>query len=187
MEIISKDYHLDNLKEPLKEVYTIPLLQKDFCNHILNKAHKLGFEVNPKEDVLRQIPECNFNIKCLDITKTLMEGVVRDNLNGLFQHLWKQQINTGNVQVANYNPRTIKKGNWHHDYTADISVVVPLNTGKYTGGGTEFWNKGVIKPLPIGTALIFPSFINSHRGLAVTEGDRFLLVFWLRYITNQFD
>lgn len=187
MEIISKDFLLENLKEPLKEVYTIPLLEEEFCTHIINKAKELGFETNPKEDSLRQMPECTFNTKCLDTTKMLMELVVRDNLNNVFMHLWKQITNTGHVQVANYNPKTIKEGNWHHDYSSDVSVVIPLNTGKYTGGGTEFWKKGIIKPLPTGSALIFPSFINLHRGLTVKDGDRFLLVFWLKYVINQFD
>ena len=187
MEIISKDFLLQNLKEPLKEVYTIPLLQEEFCTHIIDKAKQLGFETNQKEDSLRQMPECAFNTKCLDTTKTLMEVVIRDNLNSVFMHLWRQTVNVGHVQVANYNPRTIKEGNWHHDYTSDISVVIPLNTGEYIGGGTEFWKKGILEPLPTGSALIFPSFINCHRGLAVDKGDRFLLVFWLKYVTNQFD
>ena len=78
------------------------------------------------------------------------------------------------------------QGSWHHDHSADITMVVPLNTGEYDGGGTEFWKKDS-KPLPIGTALFFPSFHNLHRGLPVTSGDRYLLVFWLNYLTNQFN
>jgi predicted 2-oxoglutarate/Fe(II)-dependent dioxygenase YbiX len=60
-----------------------------------------------------------------------------------------------------------------------MSVVVPLNTGAYEGGGTEFHNHGTLAPLPSGHALIFPSFTHLHRGLAVTKGERYLLVFWL--------
>ena len=56
---------------------------------------------------------------------------------------------------------------------------MPLNTGKYTGGGTEFWKKGIVEPLPTGSGLIFPSYTHMHRGLPVEEGDRYLLVFWL--------
>ena len=40
--------------------------------------------------------------------------------------------------------------------------------------------RGTIEPLPSGHALIFPSFTHMHRGLAVDEGDRYLLVFWLK-------
>ena len=67
----------------------------------------------------------------------------------------------------------------HHDESADISVVIPLNTGKYKGGGTEFHNYGEVAPLPTGHALIFPSFTHMHKGLPVDMGDRYLLVFWL--------
>ena len=58
-------------------------------------------------------------------------------------------------------------------------MVVPLNTGSYKGGGTEFHRKGIVEPLPSGTALMFPSFSHLHRGLPVEDGDRYLLVFWL--------
>ena len=77
------------------------------------------------------------------------------------------------------NLKDKKQGAWHHDASADISVVVPLNTGDYKGGGTEFHNYGSISPLPSGHALIFPSFTNMHRGLPVEFGNRYLLVFWL--------
>jgi predicted 2-oxoglutarate/Fe(II)-dependent dioxygenase YbiX len=59
-------------------------------------------------------------------------------------------------------------------------MVVPLNTGKYKGGGTEFFKRGIVDPLPNGSALIFPGFTHLHRGLPVEEGDRYLLVFWLQ-------
>jgi hypothetical protein len=32
---------------------------------------------------------------------------------------------------------------------ADISVVIPLNTNDYVGGGTEFHNHGVLKSVAI--------------------------------------
>jgi predicted 2-oxoglutarate/Fe(II)-dependent dioxygenase YbiX len=70
---------------------------------------------------------------------------------------------------------------------ADISVVVPLNTGEYEGGGTEFHGLGKLKPLPTGHALIFPSFTKLHRGLPVQSGDRYLLVFWLYNAQKQME
>ena len=70
-------------------------------------------------------------------------------------------------------------GAWHHDERRHIGGG-SANTDEYKGGGTEFHNHGVLNPLPSGHALIFPSFTNLHRGLAVESGDRYLLVFWLR-------
>ena len=93
--------------------------------------------------------------------------------------LWGRVVTDGGIQIANYNIRDKQQGAWHHDASADISVVVPLNTGEYEGGGTEFQGRGVVEPLPTGSALMFPSFTHMHRGLPVQSGDRYLLVFWL--------
>ena len=106
--------------------------------------------------------------------------VVRSVLNPIFYSIWQRNCNgISSIQIANYNLKDKKQGAWHHDASADISVVVPLNTGDYEGGGTEFHNYGSISPLPSGHALIFPSFTNMHRGLPVEFGNRYLLVFWL--------
>ena len=106
--------------------------------------------------------------------------VVQNILNPIFWCLYQRDCaDISTVQIANYNLKDKSQGAWHHDESADISVVVPLNTNQYKGGGTEFHQWGKLKPLPSGHALIFPSFTNMHRGLPVEEGDRFLLVFWL--------
>ena len=105
--------------------------------------------------------------------------IVNTILNPIFLNIWNRHVTAGNIQIANYNIQEKIKGAWHHDASADISVVVPLNTGEYVGGGTEFFNRGIIEPLPSGNALIFPSFTHMHRGLPVESGDRYLLVFWL--------
>ena len=107
--------------------------------------------------------------------------VVQNVLGPIINTIWQRDCrDVATIQIANYNPKDKQKGAWHHDESADISVVVPLNTDEYKGGGTEFHNHGVLNPLPSGHALIFPSFTNLHRGLAVESGDRYLLVFWLR-------
>ena len=187
MEVISKDFCLANLTEPYKEIYTIPFLTEDFCNSVLAEAKQIGFTKNSREAAAAQIDECNFNRTKMSYAGYLLEELIAKYMNNIFWELWHRNINSGRVQVANYNPNKVTEGCWHHDHTADITVVVPLNTGEYDGGGTEFWKKGIIKPLPTGTALFFPSFHNLHRGLPVTSGDRYLLVFWLEYLTNQFN
>ena len=187
MEIISKDFCLTNLIEPYKEIYTIPFLTESFCESVINEAKQIGFKKNTKETKAKQILECNFNSTKMPYAAFLLEDLVGKYMNNIFWELWRRNINSGQVQVANYNPNKVIKGSWHHDHSADITMVVPLNTGEYDGGGTEFWKKGIVKPLPIGTALFFPSFHNLHRGLPVTSGDRYLLVFWLNYLTNQFN
>jgi predicted 2-oxoglutarate/Fe(II)-dependent dioxygenase YbiX len=101
--------------------------------------------------------------------------------------LWGRIVTDGGIQIANYNIKDKKQGAWHHDSSADISVVVPLNTGDYEGGGTEFHGRGIVDPLPTGSALMFPSFTHMHRGLPVKSGDRYLLVFWLVSLPSWVD
>jgi len=172
------------IEEPLQETYTIPLFTPEFCEMLLDEVENMklyfSFEPNPEEDELRQIPEIVLEEFAPDIFLSMM-SVVYSVMNPIFMVLWQRFIETAySIQIANYNIKDKKQGAWHHDQTSDITVVVPLNTNDYKGGGTEFLGRGLVEPLPNGHALIFPSFTHMHRGLAVEEGDRYLLVFWLK-------
>ena len=173
------------IKEPLKDVYTVPFFSEKFCQILLDEMHNLedfyGFIPNPEEDELRQIPEITFQDNCPEIYNSLFQTIYTIG-NPIFLNIWNRHVNGGAIQIANYNLKDKKQGAWHHDASADISMVVPLNTGKYKGGGTEFLNRGTVEPLPTGHALIFPSFTHMHRGLSVESGNRYLLVFWLKCI-----
>jgi len=171
------------IKEPVKDVYTVPFFSEKFCDILLDEMKNLeahfGFQPNPEEDDLRQIPEITFQDNCPEIFQSLMQTIYTIG-NPIFLNIWNRHVDSGGIQIANYNLKDKKQGAWHHDASADISMVVPLNTGKYKGGGTEFLKRGTVEPLPTGHALIFPSFTHMHRGLAVESGDRYLLVFWLK-------
>jgi len=170
------------IEEPVKDVYNVPLFSDVFCklmiDEIENMQKHFSFSPNPNEDELRQIPEIVLNEMVPDLYASLMD-VVFSVANPIFLTLWNRHVTGGGIQIANYNLKDKKQGAWHHDASADISMVVPLNTGDYVGGGTEFLNRGVVKPLPKGNALIFPSYTHMHRGLPVQSGNRYLLVFWL--------
>ena len=170
------------IEEPVKDVYNVPLFSDVFCklmiDEIENMQKHFSFSPNPNEDELRQIPEIVLNEMAPDLYASLMD-VVFSVANPIFLTLWNRHVTGGGIQIANNNLKDKKQGAWHHDASADISMVVPLNTGDYVGGGTEFLNRGVVKPLPKGNALIFPSYTHLHRGLPVQSGNRYLLVFWL--------
>jgi len=176
------------IQEPLKDVYTVPLFSDKFCKILLdeidNMEKSFSFAPNPEEDELRQIPEIVLSERCPDLHASLMQ-VVQSLINPILLTIWNRHVTGGNIQIANYNLKNKKQGAWHHDASSDVSIVVPLNTGDYKGGGTEFLNRGVIEPLPTGSGLIFPSYTHMHRGLAVEEGDRYLLVFWLTSIEED--
>ena len=170
------------IEEPVKDVYNVPLFSDVFCklmmDEIENMQKHFSFSPNPEEDELRQIPEIVLNQIAPNLYDSLM-NVVFSVVNPIFLTLWNRHVTGGGIQIANYNLKDKKQGAWHHDASADISMVVPLKTGDYVGGGTEFLNRGVVKPLPKGNALIFPSYTHLHRGLPVQSGNRYLLVFWL--------
>ena len=171
------------IKEELPDVYSVPLFTEKFCDMMLdeikNMEQYLGFNENSDEDELRQIPEITLQDNVPQLSSNL-HSVVLNHMNPLFTAVWQRySLKINSIQLANYNLAKREQGEWHHDASADISVVVPLNTGDYEGGGTEFHGKGVVPPLPRGHALFFPSFTHMHRGLKVGKGDRYLLVFWL--------
>ena len=165
------------------QIYKFPLFRKSWCKMLVDEIKLMekegGFNPNPEEDEARQIPEIVLAEKCPElharmwfVTNTILKPVI-------FSCYHKYAHDIASIQIANYNPKDKQKGAWHHDESADVSIVVPLNTGEYKGGGTEFMHRGVVKPLPTGHALMFPSMSSMHRGLAVESGDRYLLVFWL--------
>jgi hypothetical protein len=157
MEDMGKTPVHDVVTKIYPEIYRVPLFRRHFCTLLLREIeqmHKeIGFAGNEDEDILR---------------------------HPIFNAIWQRDCrDPASIQIANYNLKEKQQGAWHHDESADISVVVPLNTGKYKGGGTAFHNYGEVPPLPTGHALMFPSFNNLHKGLPVQGGDRYLLVFWL--------
>ena len=161
------------------DIYKVPLFRRKFCKMLVDEIKTMKFQANEEEDELRQIPEIVLRDQVPELYRN-MWFVVQTVLNPIIYSIWQRNCsNIGSVQIANYNLKDKQQGAWHHDESADISVVIPLNTGKYKGGGTEFHNDGEVKPLPTGHALIFPSFTHMHTGLHVEMGDRYLLVFWL--------
>jgi|TARA_R100000808_G_scaffold8556_1_gene24233 hypothetical protein len=174
---------MNHCKRVFPGIWRVPLFRREFCKMLMEEIEhmqkEIGFEENESEDTLRQIPEIVLAEHVPELNRA-MWFVVQNILNPIFWCLYQRDCaDISTVQIANYNLKDKSQGAWHHDESADISVVVPLNTNQYKGGGTEFHQWGKLKPLPSGHALIFPSFTNMHRGLPVEEGDRFLLVFWL--------
>lgn len=170
-------------KREFDDVYSIPLFSDMFCKVMIDEIQNIKsqgrFKVNAEEEKDVQIEE--FVLK--DNSPgwyTCMLQLIYAKFNIIYATLFNRIVAGGIIQLANYNPKEISQTAWHHDGENDITMVVPLNTGDYEGGGTEFWNKGVVDPLPNGHALIFPTYSNLHRGLPLTKGDRYLFVFWLK-------
>ena len=170
------------IRNPINCVFTAPLISAHTCEAILAEAQKHTFTPNAQEDQLRQMPEVILRDVDFDWYEQML-GFADEYLNPLFESTIGRRVETGTIQIANYNPVDKSQGAWHYDASADISCTIPLNTGQYEGGGTDFWDYTEVKhlpPQPSGTAVWWPSYNTMHRGCPVTKGDRYLLVFWLQ-------
>jgi len=179
---------LSHVTTHLPDVYSIPLFSDMFCQVMLDEINHIkatsGFKVNDGEEKDVQIEEFVLANNAPGWYSSMFQ-LIYAKINPIFDALFARRVTTGVIQLANYNPKEITQTAWHHDGSADITMVVPLNTGDYEGGGTEFWRKGEVDPLPNGHALIFPTFSNLHRGLPLKSGDRYLFVFWLKFATQE--
>ena len=117
-------------KKIYPDVYKIPLFRRQFCKLLVKEIDsmrkEIGFEGNKDEDTLRQIPEIVLQQQCPELYRN-MWFVAQTVLNPIFMAIWQRSCgDPASIQIANYNLKDKKQGAWHHDESADISVVVPL-------------------------------------------------------------
>ena len=174
---------LKHVKHEGHDIYTMPMFSKEFVRMMNDEIENIkavdGFQVNPDEAEEVRIEEFVLQHRCPGWYLSMMELFLA-KINVIIGALYGRVLCEGVIQLANYNPRGITKTSWHHDGDSDFTLVVPLNTGEYKGGGTEFFNRVTVPALPNGNALIFPAQGMMHRGMPVEYGDRYLLVFWMR-------
>lgn len=164
-------------------VYRIPLLEDSVCDLIVERAKGYNFTPNLEEEAPYRIDEAvlididpQMHALCMEI----LQGI------GVWAAVCYQRGVKGisSIQVARYSVGRTDNTGWHHDEDSDLSVVVSLNPGDFEGGGTAVRARAdrseVIPPLPKGHAIMFPGKLVQHRGLPVTKGERYLLVFWLK-------
>lgn len=166
--------------------YAVPFLHPDVCANLVAEAVRMGeergFVPNPEEEGPYQIPE---------IVVNHADPALHDHLAGLIDYLniWFLLIyqivpnSISSIQFAKYEPNGTAHGNWHHDRDSDFTAVVSLAPDLFEGGGTDIRLSPTlhhsVPPLPAGYALIMNGKQILHRGRAVTEGTRHLLVYWL--------
>lgn len=168
-------------------VFAVPLLDPEYCDELVEHSVRLGIEVghqpNLAEEAAYQIPELVLSQVAPDLYEEVQQAVG-------FINVWTAlafQTEIGSVssiQFAKYEPSDTPKGNWHHDRDSDISAVVSLAPELHVGGGTEIRLNLVesfnLDPLPKGYAMLFNGKLVQHRGRAVEDGVRHLLVAWMQ-------
>ena len=170
------------VSECMPTAYAVPYLHPEFCKQLMLEVHDKDFEPNVYEDAAYQIDELVTEHEVPELHQ-ILQAVFDIAMRPVLMCLHMQEpAEIRSIQFAKYNPQGVSHGNWHHDQDSDQTVVVALNTGEFTGGGTELaldmFNCIEVPPLPVGHALIFLGKTTLHRGLYVPEGDRMLLVHW---------
>lgn len=174
------------------DIYKINMLNAEYCSELVRKLQKYEFETNHDEDVLYQIPEVVIKFKDSS-TYLEIEELFYAYIRKYFEALrFKKEFNINSIQFAKYSATgEINKGNWHYDEDSDSTLVVYLNDD-YEGGGTQFKpndNEDIVtvNNFNIGDSIFFNGRVTPHKGLPVTKGDRYILVFWCTGLSEVFE
>lgn len=167
-------------------VVTLPWLSPEQCQYIIDTVETVPFSVNEDEPYLAQMPEVVLQDMLPDLHDELWDKFVAELYGYILLQTGISIERIGSIQVAKYSADGIRQGVWHHDNDSDITVTVALNDD-FEGGGVEIMStNGVLEPpycndsVVRGQATVFRGRTSLHRGLPVTKGNRYILVFWCK-------
>jgi hypothetical protein len=167
-------------------IHWVPVLHPDYCAELVAHSERLGrergYRPNLSEEAPYRIPEIVLSAADQRLYAEVESLLVL--LMPWFMLIYQSRPSrVSSIQFARYEPQGTAHGNWHHDYTSPMSLVVSLAPQLFEGGGTDVRLSATryqgIPPLPAGYGLLFNGKQIHHRGRAVTGGVRHLLVFWL--------
>jgi len=172
---ITKEWDLI-VDEPIDNVYTFPLFNKEFCEKIIREAEHCAkwqrkrHKFYPTTDML--LTEFGFDeiyhrllveyVYPMSIHKWHLEGKV-----------WEDLVSEN--FIIKYDASVQGHLSLHHD-NGSISCVLALNDD-FVGGGTYFEKQKVLHNGKVGHISVHPSVItHRHGGRPVEEGQRFIIV-----------
>lgn len=183
---------ISSIKNISNVAYVANMLNKAYCSSLVDKLKEHEFTVNDEEDDYYQIPEVVIKYSDSDLFLEL-EYAFNNYIAKYLQTIrFKKEFNINSIQFAKYSATgDISKGNWHYDEDSDSTVVIYLNDD-YEGGGTQFKteaNDGIVTvdKFEVGDSVFFNGKVVPHRGLPVTKGDRYILVFWCSGLSEVFE
>ena len=183
---------LNSIKNISNVAYVANMLNKEYCSSLVDKLKEHEFTVNDEEDEHYQIPEVVIKYSDSDLFLEL-EYAFNNYIAKYLQTIrFKKEFNINSIQFAKYSATgDISKGNWHYDEDSDSTVVIYLNDD-YEGGGTQFKTEAddgivTVDKFEVGDSVFFNGRVVPHRGLPVTKGDRYILVFWCSGLSEVFE
>ena len=183
---------VSSIKNISNVAYVANMLNKEYCSSLVDKLKEHEFTVNDEEDDYYQIPEVVIKYSDSDLFLEL-EYAFNNYIAKYLQTIrFKKEFNINSIQFAKYSATgDISKGNWHYDEDSDSTVVIYLNDD-YEGGGTQFKTEAddgivTVDKFEVGDSVFFNGRVVPHRGLPVTKGDRYILVFWCSGLAEVFE
>ncbi|MGY5853602.1 MAG: 2OG-Fe(II) oxygenase [Candidatus Thorarchaeota archaeon] len=174
---------LEKIEEPVPYAYSIPLFSDDYCEWLIDIAEEADKWTVDKKDKYAawevELGKVNSGVDAYH-----KRVVIEDVLNRLFEGLygWKSE-KVARIFLVKYDAEsTITEMKTHYDHQSLVSVSINLNSlDEYEGGELSFIRSPEKKiEIPKGRALIFSGNpVMSHKVNPVTEGIRYVLVYWL--------
>ena len=174
------------------DIYKINMLSEKYCSELIERIKNQEFITNCEEDVLYQIPEVVVKVSDSEMYLELEELFYSYIRKYMEAFRFKKEFNINSIQFAKYSADgEIYKGNWHYDEDPDSTLVVYLNDD-YEGGVTQFKPNGLsevitVDKFNVGDSVFFNGKVTPHKGLPVTKGDRYILVFWCNGLSEVFE
>lgn len=182
-QLVALDWFLGLPSHASGQAISFPLLSPLICDELVEYSRAAKFATNPEEHTQYQIPELVLANHNPQLFNELREFA--DMSLFLFYNLfWGKPPNTvESIQLAKYTPTGVKKTDWHHDASSNMTGLINLAPELYTGGGTDIRTSLLtfehIPSIPKGHVLIFNGNMLLHRGSDTLTGERFLLVYWV--------
>ena len=164
------------IDEVCGDVYSWPLLTKEFCNHLIIQAETRGQWTERRHEFY---PTYDMTLDAIDMQEDYCE-ILKEYVYPAAIHKWKLEGETwNNLKFENfiikYLPENQSHLSLHHDYSK-ITSIVSLNQ-EFNGGGTYFERQKFLLKNPTGYVSIHPgSITHRHGARPITDGVRYMLV-----------
>jgi len=172
----------NEIKEPIPHVFTFPMLSEEYCDWLVQYADEQNkWSFNKKDEYAGwevDLYKLNPAIDAYHKHKIIMDGLTHYIFHGLFQ--WIPEC-VEKCFIIKYEPDRYPSMDQHHDEYSLISMSINLNDG-YEGGELSFVrNPEDPITIPKGHGVLFAGNpMMSHQAHPVTEGNRYVLVYWVR-------
>ena len=186
-EMINKcDYFYDDDKR-VRDIIIIPnIISSQECDKIIEEAKRYASKNSWEKNRHSEYPTTDNELDNSWLCYNMIISKIYKNMIPKFSKKFdidESVIGINEIFVAKYSVNGQKKLEEHED-GSELSFVIALND-EYTGGGTYFTKLNRKVRLPKGSCVLF-SGRESHKGLEITNGTRYILTGFLNIFNERF-